>query len=47
MYMEDWYLDCSGVVKYSEDVSCVCSGLRSIRRTGTGFVVECREYGRL
>ena len=33
-------------VNYREDCNLVCSGLNSIRRTGTGHVVDCRLYRR-
>ena len=34
-------------VDYTEDCYWVCSGLKSIRMTGTGSVVDFRVYGGL
>ena len=46
--MEDWYCISGGLqriltVDYREDCNLICS----IRRTGTGSVVDCRVYGGL
>ena len=37
-------LGLKGTVKYTEDWYWVCSGLHSIRKPGTGSVLDCRTY---